>query len=143
MLDEEGNNVSTPKGFLSPVSSNTLFQILIIPEKNKVTLSDDVDREGCGNKDDDFNKRCKAVIRESPKETAIGSTSCMQQNGKRFKSTGRNHAIESTCLDLMDKEEELEKVLHFYLQTYFYIIFGLPDTATVKAGNSPPSQIYM
>ena len=129
--------MSTPDGFLSRASWNDLF-LTSIPESADTTAGGG---EDYFDKVNDDSEKDHAGDGGFPKGKEAGPKSVPPKQGKRSKSSGTQHATEGECLDFMDKEEELETVMHFALQTTFHRMFGPLDTATDKAGSSPPTQI--
>ena len=111
MLDEEGS-VSTPDCFLSRASWDELF-LNTVPENAEPTSPSGADEEDFDDGDSDDNEEDLAGDGRLPEGKAADSKSLPPKKGKRLKSRGTQHAMEGTCLDFMDNEEELEEVLHF------------------------------
>ena len=146
MLDE-AESVSTPTGFLSRASWNDLFLASITEGPEAVVHNnshnnggeDDDDNDGGGNDDE------KDELALSHQEGALslsrnkGFGETRNTGGTRCTALDEGEAkLSSSPLGFMDKEEELEAILHMAMHTSFHRMFGPPQA---EAGNFPPSQI--
>lgn len=142
MLDEP-ESVSTPTGFLSRLSWNDLFldspEAIVHNDSNSNGGEDDDDNDGGGDDDE------KDELALSHQEGALslsrnkGFGETRNSGGTRCAALDEEEAkLSSSPLGFMDKEEELEAVLHMAMHTSFHRMFGPPQA---EAGNFPPSQI--
>ena len=143
MLDEP-ESVSTPTSFLSRACWNDLFLDSIAESPEGVDSHNNNGTEDNNDKSDDNDEEEKEE-RAHCHQGGLLSTNKLSgetnyTDGKRCAAFDEEEAklSSSLSLDFMDKEEELEAVLHMAMTTSFHRMFGPPQA---QAGNFPPSQI--
>ena len=140
MLDGS-ETVSTPTGFLSRASWNDLF-LVSITKSPEAVVPNDSHSNGAKDDDNDYDKEERSISNKAgglslSKNKKQGVT--RNDGGKRCAALDEEEAqLSSSPLDFMDKEEELEAVLHMAMHTSFHRMLGPPKA---EAGHFPPSQI--
>merc|ERR1712032_108352 len=134
MLDEP-ETVSTPTGFLSRASWNELF-LASITESPEAVVPNDSHNNGGEDDDGDYDKEERSLSHQAgalslSRSKGLGET--RNNGGKRCAALDEEEVkLSSSPLDFMDKEEELQAVLHMAMHTSFHRMFGPPQA---EAGN--------
>mmetsp|Transcript_12197 Transcript_12197/g.17540 ORF Transcript_12197/g.17540 Transcript_12197/m.17540 type:complete len:317 (+) Transcript_12197:291-1241(+) len=146
MLEKPDNfNSSTPTGFLLQASWNETFPIAIAERSEAVFDNFDYNGENDNDTDsannDDYDKKEEGSLNYQVGELSLS-------RNKKFEGTnaGRKHRATldeeetplSSSLNFMDKEEELEAMLHMALKTSLHMMLG---PAEDEVGNFLPPQI--
>lgn len=143
MLDEPtGNCVSTPTGFLSRASWNDLFLARSVTESPEAEDSTNPsDKGGENDKGNDLNGKPSSVPKgASPlsRNTEFGGARNIDGGHSVGSDKEELNLSLASPLDSMDKDEELESVLHIAMHTSFHRMLG-PSQAEV--GDFPPPEI--
>ena len=124
------------------VEASSVVLVLQASSSLPCTTSHDITNGG-EDDDNDYDKEERPLSHQAgdlslSRNKGLGVT--RNNGGKRCAAFDEEEAkLSSSPLDFMDKEEELEAVLHMAMRTSFHRMFGPPQA---EAENFPPSQIH-